>query len=294
MSLCKQFGTSKSVGLGLVAAGLLATMTGCGDPILERQVVTRLRALGARYEADDDSGRASPLAGESGRVRWLLAGPDGPVEVRFDLFACVSRDRVHGVPSCAGEPVAESQGQGSEPLVEISVPSAERLLVAGGFCTEGDVLWTPELSGSKCSESAAEGEIATYELEVVDDLERAHRHPDLSEAELRRNGEPWESDESSCVPAGESHVLQLKLPATARDPRPPEDPTGEWETIQVSHLSTQGRFERPFTVIAADEADLDVNVTWQAPESPGTAHLYFVVRDLRGGVSWLSRQVCIE
>ncbi len=71
----------------LVAPLLVLASSGCGEPLVERQTITGLRVLGARYEADADPDRATPLAGESGTIRWLVASPEGPTEVGFGLFA---------------------------------------------------------------------------------------------------------------------------------------------------------------------------------------------------------------
>lgn len=284
-----------------VSAAALCTVA-CGDPLLERQTVTRMRVLGARYEADADPERASPIADETGRVRWLITGPDGPLDVGFELFACAAQERIQGVPSCGGPPVAESRGRALEPALDLEVPAAARLLIGGTFCSIGDAAPlqqpTPALEDGDCLDPNAELELATYELDVLAgdaaaDESLANRHPDLSGAELSLNDDAWAADATPCVPRGAAHRVRLALPSSAREPRSGGS-SGTLETLQVSHLSTGGRFERPFTVFASGATRLELDVAWHAPDATGLDHVFFVVRDLRGGVSWISRLVCVE
>lgn len=278
----------------LVAPLLVLASSGCGDPLVERQTITGLRVLGARYEADADPDRATPLAGESGTIRWLVASPEGPTEVGFGLFACAALESARGVPQCAAPPVAEASGSASEPALQLEVPEGARLLTAGAFCSAGDVELGPDAETSRCVASDAAQVLASYEISLAGPTNEPHRHPDLQDATLRLEGAPWAEDDIPCVRRGARVAVDLALRPEARDARPPEDPAGPWETLQVSHLSTDGKFERPFSVLGGDTEDLDVFVEWEAPDRATTAHVYLVVRDLRGGVSWLQRRVCVE
>jgi hypothetical protein len=47
-------------------------------------------------------------------------------------------------------------------------------------------------------------------------------------------------------------------------------------------------------VIEPSDSELTAKLTWKAPTSAGPAYFYFVVRDMRGGVSWLERSVCVN
>lgn len=287
--------------LSFPVSALVLLTTACGDPLLERQTITRMRVLGARYEPDADAGRASPIQGEAGRIRWLVVGPEGPLEVGFELFACPSQPRLHGVPACGAPPFAESRGREREPTLEVHVPDITRLLVGGNFCSIGEAAPhqhpTPALEEGGCLAPDAEQELASYELDVLDgnaaeNDPRQNRHPDLDGAELRVNDLDWPPDATPCIRRGEIGQVRLALPLSVREVR--DDSSGVLETIQVSHLSTRGRFARPFTVFDRDATELDLTVVWQAPDEPGATHVYFVARDLRGGVSWLTRSLCVE
>lgn len=280
----------------LRGAALLSALFafGCGDPLVERQRVTELRVLGARYEANDDAERASPLPGEEGRVRWLVAGPAGSVATEFALLACAAEERARGVPACSQEPIAEARDRAVEPSLTFTVPDAPRLLVAGVFCTEGDAELSPAIEDGRCLDPAAEQEVGTYEVAIAADATEINHHPNLDGIELRLDGELWEDDDEPCVARSGDSTLSIALPEDAREARPKSDPAGPFETLQLSHLATGGLFERPFSVFAGDARELTTEVTFTAPESAGTSEIYLVVRDLRGGVSWVRRRLCVN
>lgn len=281
----------RSVGLVLALGALTC---GCGDPLLERQTIEELRVLGARYEPDGDTGRATPLAGERGRVRWLVATPTGPAETAFALVACSAAERARGVPACDGPPAAEEYGSSEEPSVAFEVPSAARVLAAGVLCSTGDAWIGGGPAHGRCLDPAAQEELASYEIQVASSAASIHRHPDLDGLDLRLEGEPWNAEDTPCVPVGRDARVSLELPLEARELRPSGDPTGPYETLQLSHLSTAGRFDRAFTVFAGDATELRAELLWRAPAEPGIAHVYLVARDLRGGVSWVTRQICVR
>lgn len=84
------------------------------------------------------------------------------------------------------------------------------------------------------------------------------------------------------------HRVELALAADDREAS---------ETLFVSHAATAGRFDRQLTVIEPESADLSASIDWKAPGSGADtnriARLYFVVRDLRGGVDWTARTLCV-
>jgi len=67
------------------------------------------------------------------------------------------------------------------------------------------------------------------------------------------------------------------------------------ETIRYSWFATRGEFTREQTggaprVQLGDEPR-EIDTEWQAPEEPGPVQFWFVIRDERGGTSWMMRQV---
>jgi hypothetical protein len=304
------------------ALGLMA----CSDPLTKRQDIADLRVLGARVEPLEDPSRAAVLAGESVRVRWLLAGPRGPLEVRYGLSACASAESARGIPSCTSEPSAEvvPDEPEREPSLELVVPEGPRLLMSGVFCTKGDVELEGSLESSSCVDASADQELASYEVPIAPSgaTERdLNHHPDLTDAELLLDGELWpatrsessagaagagggsndeslanpcETDGAPRVAAGHTARFTLVLSETAREPRGSDQAFGALEVLQLSHVSTVGELERPFTVLEPTDTELVAKLTWKAPKSAGPAYFYFVVRDLRGGVSWLERGICVN
>ncbi len=323
-----------SVGIGLRSARAaravlllgLSSLAACSDPLVERQDIADLRVLGARVEPLAEPSRASLFAGEPARVRWLVAGPRGPVAVRYGLEACSSAQSSRGIPSCVEEPVASLSPEmpSSEPSLDLVVPEGARLLTSGVFCTKGDVRLESDVTSSSCVADDADQELASYEVAIASpgtNADESNHHPDLDDAELTLDGKPWfaamaaggggaagaagasneSPSEDPCdtadaprVDRGRTVTLRLTLTEAAREARDENQAFGALEMLQISHLSTVGALERPFTVIEPSDTELVAELTWKAPKSAGPAYFYFVVRDMRGGVSWLERAVCVN
>jgi hypothetical protein len=64
------------------------------------------------------------------------------------------------------------------------------------------------------------------------------------------------------------------------------------EAIRVAWFATAGRFELASTGRAADDLAVTSHNTWTAPDEPGAATIWVVLRDDRGGASW--RAVAVE
>ncbi len=310
----------------LLLSGLLPSALGCSDPLVERQDIADLRVLGARIEPHDDPSRATPYPGERASVRWLVAGPDGPIRVAYGLTSCASAASSRGVPTCVDEPVArlESEAPSHAPSLELTVPTGPRLLSSGVFCTSGGARLRDSLESSSCSDPAADFELASYEVPIgsADSGSAVNHHPDLTDAVLELDGAPWDaaspsagdagsagaagaagstgasdpcsSDEGPRVERGQTVSLTLRLPEEAREQRGEDEGFGAREVLQISHVSSAGSLSRAFTVLGPDDTELVANVTWRAPHHGGAAYVYFVVRDMRGGVSWLERHICVN
>jgi hypothetical protein len=63
------------------------------------------------------------------------------------------------------------------------------------------------------------------------------------------------------------------------------------ESIRVSWYASAGSFETEQTGRGEDETSTDTSNTWLAPREPGSATLWLVIRDSRGGASWETQQV---
>jgi hypothetical protein len=128
--------------------------------------------------------------------------------------------------------------------------------------------------------------------------DRDNKNPNLSEASITIQGQVGVleavGDAPSCgaavveVARGKEVSLDLNLGDALREAGTEE----EAEILQVSHFSTQGHLDRQFSILMSEEGP-EMTLTWEAPDEAGPVKQYAVVRDGRGGVSWISYSVCV-
>jgi hypothetical protein len=288
----------------LAAVALLAT--GCGEPLAPPWLIDGPRVLGARVEAADDPGRPWPRPGEAATVTWIVVAPDGAPALHWGFAACLP-DAQGG----CGTPLVQAAGDGA-PALTVTVPPREtlgevsELVVRGAFCASG----TPaEVSGTPRCEGGGAPTVTT--LPVPLDLGgEPNRSPSMGSATLTLDGAVWPAGEDcAALPpvaadekkrlirftlAGQREIYQSSANADGV-PRPVR------ETIQLSHFATAGKLPRQLSFIeASDERDpAGVTVDWTAPPAPEVppqgllVRFYFVARDLRGGLDWLPRTLCV-
>jgi hypothetical protein len=58
------------------------------------------------------------------------------------------------------------------------------------------------------------------------------------------------------------------------------------ESIQVSWYATTGAFDNDSTGRGSDDTAVTSDNNWQSPSQAGTAHLWVVLHDARGGIGW--------
>lgn len=220
---------------------------------------------------------------------------------------------------------------GAPPVLAFTVPSeatlgdASRLLITGAICVDGAAVAGAGL-GQRCiGAGAVETDVA---LTVILERAAAQNHaPTLADDPITFDGAVWPGSAIGALPAADcaGAAAALGLPvvaATARDDKrhvevasdagdretiPP--PAGAEtaasparEALQLSHFSTGGELDRQFDAVeAADErAVAPLRVDWQPPKPAAVASaggmavtFYFVARDLRGGVDWTARSLCV-
>jgi hypothetical protein len=66
------------------------------------------------------------------------------------------------------------------------------------------------------------------------------------------------------------------------------------EAISIAWFASAGSFEVARTGRSAGEIEHDSENTWTAPDEPGRVHAWVVVRDDRGGASWISFAFDVE
>jgi hypothetical protein len=282
---------------GALCAALGFSAVACGDPVKEADVIAETRVLGARVEVEDEPERASPAPGEAATVRWFVVAPDVEPALGWQLSVCDATSGDSGLPDCAAQPFAEASAE--EPVVgapslDFVVPestSANALAVKGVIC--------PDVGAADCN-----GDIGTnvsFDFELVGlggDTETINTNPSLGT--LGFDGVEW-SDSTDCaelpqVAPKSSHRITIPLDEQDRDALIPEfDVDPKRESLQLSHFTDHGAFEAAFTVIEADSPELVTTAVWKAPSkvpAGGTARIFIVVRDDRGGTDWVTRTVC--
>jgi hypothetical protein len=271
---------------------------GCEDPLKHGQRLEEARILGARVVSE--TGEASLTPGAGATVELLMAGPGGPVDARvaFEFCEAVASDR--GVPRCARQAFAEGVVDTLSSPITLSipegVPAGARLAFLGVACEAGE----PSLTGAPLDwNCTGDHEPSRFSFDASTRTPTfTHRNPDLAELLLEIAGAEVPLDDPrsppSCadgvpvVAARTAQRVEWRLGPGAREPG---DAGGAGESLQVSHFSTSGHFERQLSFV--DEVDEPVvRLSWEAPAVDVPAKLYLVVRDGRGGVSWVSASVC--
>jgi hypothetical protein len=316
----------KVLGTMLAAGALL--IGGCEEPDLPKSWrITYARVLGVRSEVVGDEARATPEPGERVRVRVLMVG-DQPIErINYALIACPAAPARGELPSCASEPFVVDRGElgASQSLVrelvlELDVPEeqglegAERVLIGGTICTDGDA--EPVEGGEgRCEGGSAQP--VTFAAHITVALEDAdiNRNPVLADDAIRFDDEVWSphavlglpSDEDAGTDVeppdagaarsvdadGEEHEIEISLEASGR-----ETDEGGPEELMLSHYVTAGVLGRRFSVLEREQDGSEpFLVKFHMPrrdDPPARVIAAFVLRDQRGGVGYALRELEIE
>jgi hypothetical protein len=271
---------------------LLLPLWSCADPLKEAQTLEQPRVLGVRIVTQ--SGRASPQPGEDAELEVLLAGPDGTLDAQMAYRFCTAQGSTRGVPFCAAPAFAEDTVTLNGSAIPIAIPrdvegGAQLVLLAVACLTS-----EPRLSESPLSWSCAGRELPLrFSFDArASGATFANNNPELPTLKVTSNGVALPVDElrhsASCdadaptLAAGAVHRLEIALGADAREPG---------ESLQLSHFSTSGSFERQYSFVEGEQ-EPEATLTWRAPEAGVAVKQYVVVRDDRGGVSWASWSFC--
>ena len=283
---------------------------GCGVPSDDVSLVHDLRILGVTADppelmTPDCASFDNPpdnLFDAPGTFRALLADPLGAGRnLDYDLKACVSQSDTR----CDQDPdqtVAITSG--SMPAGDWSFPLSPGELTLA----DGSRLWKKALASALDSGQAGfwlpivlhvkagTEEIFAQKLMVLSchtySDSAANTNPDLPD--LLRNGEVWAPDDHT--PFADDLTLELAPFDDRREHYVEPDinlkPVELDETWRISWFTTLGGF----TPVSADGAigtvdDPKRHAKWESTDTVPTPNVQFwvVVRDGRGGMSWLSR-----
>jgi hypothetical protein len=275
-----------------VIVSSLLLLAGCEDPLKVAQLLEEPRILGVRLAGPDD--RATLEPGQTAQLEVLLAGPTGRVGARLAYQLCEAADSERGVPYCAAEPFAEATVDFDGAALAIDVPvelaAGARLAVLGIACLEGEPSLAADPLDWSCSGSDP-GLRFSFDARSSS-AEVSNFNPDLSGLSLSVSGialspatAPAACARGTAVLLAEAtHQVEIALGEAAREPR---------EALQLSHFSSSGRYERQYSFVAAEQAP-EVRLTWRAPAAGTALEQYLVVRDGRGGTSWLTFNACAD
>jgi hypothetical protein len=277
-------------------------LAGCGDPLTPPWLIDKPRVLGARVEAMDEPARAWLRPGEAADVKWIVAAPEGAPALRWAFALCLPD--AHG--GCA-MPLQTMSGDGA-PDLAFTMPPAEalgaapKLVLAGVFCAGGAPVLAMGTPG--CEGSAVPTVVALPVL--LDRGPDTNHSPSLGAAAFTIDGQPWPAGDGCAltVPADpKEHPIAVTLGGQRETYQSTANAEGvvetKRETIQLSHFTTTGELERQISFLDDDKDPSDVSVKWTPPavgELPagGLVRFFFVARDLRGGLDWQTRSLCVN
>lgn len=286
---------------GALALLLWTTTSACGDPMKFAQELEEERSLGVRVT--NAAGEATVAAGDSGQIELLFGGPEGsePLTVAYQL--CPAADSARGVPFCVDDPWIEGDVDFDGAPIDFTVPESDegdtRLALLAVACASGQ----PELADDPLDWSCSDGSDPirlSFDAWTRGD-EHKDLNPDLSEAFIAVDDERLvleaPTDPATCdegvlhVAAEKTHEFLFVLGEDAREQV--EFEGEEKELLQLSTFATAGLFDRQFTILEAEE-EPRTRVEWEAPDKSGPVKIFLVVRDGRGGVTWITTSVCVE
>lgn len=291
---------------------LVAALYGCDDPLKSVDRIAEPRVLAARVEVDGEPERVSPAPGETVHVRWLVATPTGDAFSGLALTACPSLAQGRGLPSCRGAAFASvSREPDSQlPSFDFSVPAeleprkTPSLLVQGLVCPFAT--GSADGEASRCSDDGGLRVSVDFTLATA---EASNRNPSFPADALSFDGAPFPElpvPDGSCQGAGLTeiaanggeHVLAVSLPDGARDELPRTSAAdAPRETLELAHFVSAGELDHVFTRLLPDATLLGSLVRFtppaDVPDGGTLVHLWFVVRDGRGGSDFTERAVCV-
>jgi hypothetical protein len=292
-----------------IALACLLLSSGCSDPLKPPELIEETRVLAARTEVTADAARASVRPLESARVRFLVVSPREPDALGWAFSACKAARTTDSRAICQAPSffeVRQDSPAAGEPSFELELPDgaalsgAAHVAVAGVFCAG-----SAARAGSFATCDGGGRALQTSVEILVEDGEARNLNPAFASTPVSLDGASWPAPSASLVfadgctddlprvPVGSEHVIGILPPAEAR-----ELAGDQREMLQISHFSDGGELDRSLSFVEADAADdAAAEVRWLAPASAADAgrlvRFYLVLRDLRGGVDWTERAVCV-
>jgi hypothetical protein len=305
--------------LGAIVAVLIA---GCSNDLPVASQLERTRVVGARVDVASDPGRADVSPGESASVTWIVTGPSAPATLDWAFALCTTAG---GDCNSAPQPIAT--GSGTPVTAAFTAPDAATLgkdlpMMIGAVCADGTIGFDPNSALGTCTGAGASGTTVRFVVPVTPAGETPNHHPAFANDVIELGGATWDPATASAV-AGDACDATTGLPVVAATPdgkdaiqqkirivsdgddRETFTPAGktvaQLEDLQISNLTTAGKFESSYAAIFATDTrpDADVTVKWEPPAASTVSGagevvtFHWVVRDLRGGLDVASRSLCL-
>jgi hypothetical protein len=241
-------------------AGCLV-LAACADDLPAGSHLERTRVLAVAVTPDGDAARAWPMPGESARVSVLVAAPGELPALTWHIEVCAAPG------ACAA-----FDGSGAPEATFVVPEAAEDLLVRGTVVPDGEPA-------------------TDFELRVP--VGAGNHHPRMGEVTLP----------DGCVAAGGPDVtIAVTTAAADRESYVDADGVARREALRLSFFASAGELARQFAIVEADDerAAPVVEMTWTPPAPEDVpaegveVRLVIVERDLRGGVDFVERTLCVK
>ena len=299
----------------LVAIAWIA-LVACDPRFDSSSLITRNRVLAARSEVKSDAGLASPLAGETVNVSFLVVDEAQTRPLSWALAACPQGPPAATDLFCAG-PVFSTSTQSSPvdpeeraPGLEFEVPaSTASVLVLGVICADGTPTVSFDSTLAECEGRRAQETKITFSIPVANNAEETNQNPSLEEAAVFLDGIMLEPTASPAdVPCSELDLPRFEPQfedATLRtvsglenvEEYRDDDGSLQIEDPFIAHYTTAGKLDREFSVFGADNMQVDIPWAWPAskdvPAEGLLVRFHFVIRDRREGADWTTRSICV-
>ncbi|MBX3204302.1 MAG: hypothetical protein KF764_04500 [Labilithrix sp.] len=285
---------------------------GCDDVDTKGWLVDRTRVLGARVEARGEPSRAAIAPGESMRVTWLVAAPNGTGHLEWAYAVCAAPIGNFPEPRCEGPVLATGAGASDGELVamDLDAPRAgdlEELQILAAFCEGGEATLDAARFEATCM-GGAPARLAAGKIRLA--VAGANQNPELASDAVLFDGAtlgpstlrpgPCVADpEAPAVAPGTKHAFVLRFRGDERERV--EGAAGGLESILASHVVTAGTLKRQYSMFEPeDPAPKEASIEWTAPAEDQVAvegrlvEIYFVLRDGRGGAAFGRRTVCVR
>lgn len=311
----------------LVSLLLIGLAFGCAEELDRASVLNSPRVLGVLANVVDGDGRTNARPGETLTLDWILEYPGVREPSTYAFFACEPAATAFGVDFCRSEDdmlalEIELTPTLDAPRIEIEIPDSydtASVLVLGAICLGGDIDTSIDMTdptAEVCRDGIGKGQIVTLSQPVDVNGRLENQAPRITEILL--DDVLWTAtppddpsggcDSSSGYPTyamdGENAILVLR--AGERETYefltgdPPELET-RIEDLQTSYLATAGDLDQSFGFI--DDINAESEVEWtpieskdedmMVPEEGLIVKFVFVTRDLRGGVDFTTRALCL-